>query len=280
MAKEQNIIFTDTDESGNKVMQFPLAHAGWIDGLSRTPETAYAVGNTVICPYHLGLMLQCTTAGTTSNAKTIDTTSVDVGDTIKDGSVKWTVVSTFLMAYPVGSLYWSENDTDPATLFGGTWEQIKDKFILAAGDTYTQGASGGAATVTLTTNQIPSHNHTGTATTGTTTDHIHGIGYNNGNNNGTRPATAATGTTVSTTLDSKASYTRAWNGSGGTNTLTSVGTTSGAYAANEFTTKSVAASSGTTGSHSHTVTINSTGGGAAHNNMPPYVTYYCWKRTA
>ena len=34
------------------------------------------------------------------------------------------------------------------------------------------------------------------------------------------------------------------------------------------------------GNHSHSVTINSTGGNAAHNNMPPYLSVYMWKRTA
>lgn len=64
-----------------------------------------------------------------------------------------------LAAHPIGSLYWSSQSTDPGTLFGGTWTRIKDKFILAAGDTYTNGATGGAATVTLTTNNMPSHTH-------------------------------------------------------------------------------------------------------------------------
>jgi len=41
--------------------------------------------------------------------------------------------------YPVGSVYVSVNTTSPADLFGGTWEQIKDKFMLAAGDTYGGG---------------------------------------------------------------------------------------------------------------------------------------------
>lgn len=65
-----------------------------------------------------------------------------------------------LAAHPVGSLYWTSSSENPAVTFGGgTWTQIKDKFILAAGDTYTNGGTGGAATVTLTENQIPSHNH-------------------------------------------------------------------------------------------------------------------------
>ena len=34
------------------------------------------------------------------------------------------------------------------------------------------------------------------------------------------------------------------------------------------------------GSHAHSVTVQNTGGGEAHNNMPPYLVYYCWERTA
>lgn len=64
---------------------------------------------------------------------------------------------TLLAAYPVGSLYMSADATSPAGLFGGTWEQIKDKFILAAGDTYAAGSTGGEASHTLTINEIPSH---------------------------------------------------------------------------------------------------------------------------
>lgn len=66
-----------------------------------------------------------------------------------------------LAAHPVGSLYWTTSNENPAVTFGGgTWKQIKDRFILAAGDTYTTiDETGGAATVTLTADQIPSHKH-------------------------------------------------------------------------------------------------------------------------
>ena len=47
--------------------------------------------------------------------------------------------------YPVGAVYISTSDTNPETLFGfGTWERIKDVFLLAAGDTYPAASSGGA----------------------------------------------------------------------------------------------------------------------------------------
>lgn len=61
--------------------------------------------------------------------------------------------------YPVGSIYMSVNSVNPATLFGGEWEQIKDKFLLSSGDVYTNGSTGGEVTHTLTVNEIPSHRH-------------------------------------------------------------------------------------------------------------------------
>ena len=35
--------------------------------------------------------------------------------------------------YPVGSIYISVSETSPHDLFGGTWERLKDRFLLAAG---------------------------------------------------------------------------------------------------------------------------------------------------
>lgn len=65
--------------------------------------------------------------------------------------------------YPIGSIYTSTKSTSPATLFGGTWTQIKDTFLLTAGNTYSAGTTGGSATHTHTsaahTHEIPSHKH-------------------------------------------------------------------------------------------------------------------------
>ena len=71
--------------------------------------------------------------------------------------IKWSILLDKL--YPVGCIYQSAKATSPAELFGGTWEQIKDRFILAAGDTYAAGSTGGEATHTLTVNEMPRHNH-------------------------------------------------------------------------------------------------------------------------
>lgn len=61
--------------------------------------------------------------------------------------------------YPVGSIYMSVNETSPETLFGGTWERIKDRFLLGAGDTYAAGSTGGEESHKLELYEIPNHRH-------------------------------------------------------------------------------------------------------------------------
>lgn len=51
----------------------------------------------------------------------------------------------FSQIYPVGAVYISADSTEPSVLFGGTWEKIKDRFLLAAGDTYAAASAGGQA---------------------------------------------------------------------------------------------------------------------------------------
>ena len=63
------------------------------------------------------------------------------------------------MIYPVGSIYMSVNNVSPSTLFGGTWVQIQDKFLLASGSNHTNGNTGGSDTHTLNTNELPAHTH-------------------------------------------------------------------------------------------------------------------------
>ena len=63
------------------------------------------------------------------------------------------------LVYPVGSIYMSVNSTSPANLFGGTWQQIEDTFLLSAGSTYTAGATGGEAEHTLTKAELPNERY-------------------------------------------------------------------------------------------------------------------------
>lgn len=117
---------------------------------------------------------------------------------------------------PVGCLYMSFESTSPATLFGGSWTQLKDRFLLSVGDTYkSAGLTGGEADHTLTVAEMPSHRH------GASEGQFHAYTGSNG---------------VDTV-------------SGGTNF------------------KSI----------QYTAYV---GGGGSHNNMPPYITVYVWRRIA
>ncbi len=69
--------------------------------------------------------------------------------------------------HPIGSIYLSVDSTNPSVYFGGTWERLKDRFLLAAGDTYAAGSTGGEAEHLLTTDELPSHTHPLESITGT-----------------------------------------------------------------------------------------------------------------
>lgn len=58
--------------------------------------------------------------------------------------------------YPVGSIYMTVNDVSPEILFGGSWERIEDRFLLAAG-AISAGNTGGAESYDLS---IDAHKHT------------------------------------------------------------------------------------------------------------------------
>lgn len=61
--------------------------------------------------------------------------------------------------YPVGSIYLSTSDADPATLMGGVWHRIEGVFLLAADAAHGAGTRGGSETVSLTAAQNGPHTH-------------------------------------------------------------------------------------------------------------------------
>lgn len=136
------------------------------------------------------------------------------------------------IAYPVGSIYLSVNRTSPAKLFGGMWEQIKDTFLLACGDTYEAGSKGGEEQHTLTVDEMPSHEHN-------------------------RIYSTRSGEVVPAYGDHN------WDGS----------------------TSGVPYSPWCGGGYGATPSIDwikagANGGSQSHNNMPPYLAVYMWKRLA
>ena len=66
---------------------------------------------------------------------------------------------TKLSFYPVGAIYQSTGSTSPASLFGGSWERIQGRFLLGTSSSYTVSSTGGEENHTLTTSEMPRHNH-------------------------------------------------------------------------------------------------------------------------
>lgn len=60
---------------------------------------------------------------------------------------------------PVGSFYHSYTNDDPNEKFYGYWIPMENRFLLATGDTYANGSTGGEVNHTLTVEEMPSHNH-------------------------------------------------------------------------------------------------------------------------
>lgn len=147
--------------------------------------------------------------------------------------------------YPIGSIYLSVNSTSPATLFGGSWTQLKDRFLLGAGSTYSSGATGGAATHKLSVAEMPSHAHDTPF-------------FNNMTNNGEMKSdfigVFGKGVTASQALKD--------TGQTSTMEMWWINQTNTAEG-NEWA-----------------YLTSAKGSGSAHNNMPPYLVVYMWKRTA
>ena len=188
------------------------------------------------------------------------------------GMPLWNGAPLLNLVYPVGSIYWSSKNINPGTLFGGTWVQIKDRFILAAGDYYSNGATGGAATVTLSVSNMPSHSHSFTPS-GEVGSHSHSFtpSGNVSSHSHTGPSHTHSFTpsgTVSSSFSGTAGNTGA-AGTGNTGATTPSFTGTAGYTGD--TAPSFSGTAGYTGSN---------GSGTSFSILPPYVVKYCWERTA
>lgn len=147
--------------------------------------------------------------------------------------------------YPVGSIYMSASNVDPATLFGGTWERIQDKFLLCSGSTYSPtydnngfaNKTGGSADAV-----VIKHNHT-----------------QNAHNHSATSYNFLEASSISRT--GKRAYTS--NSDSGIQYL---------YTSGSYTSHSTTANK--------TATNQESGVDGAGKNMPPYLVVNVWKRTA
>ena len=191
--------------------------------------------------------LECGIAGTTGLSEPQLAAEASVGVEINDGTVVWIVKNikgqSMLAAYPVGSIYMSTVATSPADLFGGTWEAMPAGRVLLAQGTSEWGVEYQAGS--------------------TGGEHEHQLSV------GELPSHNHNGSTNNTGDHTHKIY-RGDNGSGGA--YVSKGQIyplrQGAITDPDIS-----------GSHGHTVIIDNTGGGNAHNSMQPYLSVFMWQRT-
>jgi len=152
------------------------------------------------------------------------------------------VTAGLAAAYPVGAIFLSTVSTNPSTLLGfGTWVAYGTGRMLISQDaTYPAGTTGGSATTTLITANLPSHSHSAT-TTSTDGGHTHGSSIGSGFISNGGPESLAGGPNLPF---GRPSATASGNAS-----ITS------------------------------TTTVGNTGSGTAATTISPYIAVYMWNRT-
>lgn len=203
--------------------------------VNSAPETLDTLGELAAAFEENKDMVETLNAAITNKAEKSDletTQELVSSNTNSITDIKTQLNGILELVYPKGAIYISTVATDPSVLFGfGTWEQIKDTFLLASGSKYIAGSTGGESTHTLTVQEMPVHSHTVDA-------HSHAIGLDND-------------TTIGT-------YGWSLHVNANGNSVTGAQKT---------------VTSGTSSPNTNTI-----GGGVAHNNMPPYLAVYVWKR--
>lgn len=183
--------------------------------------------------------------------------------------------------------FWASNDpTSPASFIGGTWERVEGEFIMGASSAYPVGTTGGSATHTQTTAEMPSHSHSGS--TGSAGSHSHSASTDSA---GWHSHSGTTNSAGSHSHNVNAEYKSGGNdgesyrirnyGASWANykfTTSSDGSHTHSFSTNGTGSHSHTVSIGDAGAHSHTVSIGSTGSGQAMDILNPYYALYIWVR--
>ena len=183
------------------------------------------------------------------------------------------------LIYPIGSIYLSFSDTSPQTLFGiGQWEKLSGGRVLLTegssdyGEDFTVEEIGGEANHVLTEEELPEHSHTGTTdnsgahTHSRGTMNIRGSFYADDSMRGkVEPYKKPSGAFYpGETIDRDITSGDSGGYDGGTLEFDASKNWTGETSSN--------------GNHTHTLDISGGGSGQAHNNMPPYIVCFMWRR--
>lgn len=196
-------------------------------------------------------------------------------------------------SWPVGSLFMTFNNTNPATLLGGgTWVQIKGRYLLAAD---TGDPVDGVTTIGAHTKNVPLVSHTHNFTTDASGIHSHLVsGWTGGagahsHTRGNMNITGQFGVDDRGTYAgvSGAFYTSHWSdcGSEGSGSGYAIGfdaarSWTGATSVVGDHAHSFSVGSSEAGSHDHSGTTTSTGTSASFDVRPASIYVYMWRRTA
>jgi microcystin-dependent protein len=199
------------------------------------------------------------------------------------------ITDLYDVIYPVGCIYESTSSTNPSTLFTGTnWSSFGQGKMLVGldpndADFNSTNDTGGSKTVTLTEAQMPSHDHADTFATSSAGSHNHGhtLGTNTAgthkHGSNLRLEGAANGNIL---IDNSLYYNTGVSGRE-IDELSDTNSGDSTYTMNAGShSHSITGGISSAGTHSHTITggVSNAGGGDAHDNMPPYVVVYRWKR--
>ena len=184
-------------------------------------------------------------------------TNLDSIDTIVSGIDAYTVPAG-------GIIMWSgSTGSIPSGWFlcngsNGT-PDLRNRFVVGAGDSYAVDATGGADSVTLSTSEIPAHSHSASAGAGG--DHTHS-GSTSAAGAHTHELSKLNTTGYGTAKTNPTQY-----------NVTREGADGGPYAAITLTSApdhTHSLSINAVAGHTHTVSVGNTGGGSSHENRPPY----------